>query len=61
MIPGGGHTMMPYAHVLVKGGRIRDLPGIRYRLVRGVYELIPVPFRTDARSKYGIKKQLKGV
>lgn len=54
-IPGIGHTLQKYSTVLVRGGRVRDLPGIRYKLIRNKYDLRPVYNRSQARSKYGIK------
>jgi small subunit ribosomal protein S12 len=52
----GGHNIQKHSAVLVRGGRVRDLPGVRYKIVRGKYDLNPVPRRVRARSKYGIKK-----
>jgi len=54
-IPGIGHTLQKYSTALVRGGRIRDLPGVRYKLIRNKYDLRPVYNRTQSRSKYGIK------
>jgi small subunit ribosomal protein S12 len=54
-IPGIGHILQKYSTVLIRGGRVRDLPGIRYKLIRNKYDLKPVYNRTRARSKYGIK------
>jgi small subunit ribosomal protein S12 len=54
-IPGVGHTLQKYSTALIRGGRVRDLPGIRYKLIRNKYDLRPVYNRTQARSKYGIK------
>ena len=56
-IPGEGHNLQEYASVLIRGGRVKDLPGVRYRIVRGVYDCIGVSNKTKARSKYGTKKQ----
>lgn len=56
-IPGkGGHNLQKHSVVLVRGGRKKDLPGIKYTIIRGKYDLKPVPNRVQARSKYGIKK-----
>jgi small subunit ribosomal protein S12 len=54
-IPGEGHKLQQYNHVLVRGGKVRDLPGIRYTLVRGKYDLLGLFLRRNARSKYGSK------
>lgn len=56
-IPGKGHNLQEHSVVLVRGGRVKDLPSVRYRLIRGKYDLNPVLDRTKARSKYGIKKK----
>lgn len=55
-IPGEGHNLQEYSIVLVRGGRARDLPSVRYKVVRGKYDLEPVRNRKTRRSKYGIKK-----
>lgn len=55
-IPGEGHNLNPFSVVLVRGGNARDLPGVRYKLVRGVKDLSPVYGRSKARSKYGVKR-----
>ena len=55
-IQGEGHNLMEYSTVLVRGGRTNDLPGLRYKLVRGKYDFLPPQGRTKKRSKYGIKK-----
>ena len=57
-IPGIGHTLQVYARVLVRGGRIPDLPGVRYHLVRGVLDFSSETTRIRSRSKYGIKKKI---
>ncbi len=54
-IPGEGHTLQEYATVLMRGGRVKDLPGIRYHLIRGKYDLGGVKNRQTSRSKYGSK------
>jgi small subunit ribosomal protein S12 len=55
-IPGVGHTLQRYSTVLIRGGRVRDLPGIKYRIIRGKFDLKRVFDRVKARSKYGIPK-----
>ena len=56
-IPGmGAHNLQPHSVVLVRGGRVKDLPGIKYKTIRGKYDLMSVPNRSKARSKYGIKR-----
>jgi small subunit ribosomal protein S12 len=55
-IPGISHSLQQYSTVLVRGGRAKDLPGVKYRLVRGKFDLKRVFDRYKARSKYGIKK-----
>jgi small subunit ribosomal protein S12 len=54
-IPGEGHNLQEHSVVLVKAGRKRDLPGVKYIIVRGVYDCAPVEGRKQARSKYGAK------
>ena len=56
-IPGIGHNLQEHSVVLVRGGRIKDLPGVRYHLVRGSLDAAGVPERAQSRSKYGTKKQ----
>jgi small subunit ribosomal protein S12 len=58
-IPGEGHNLQVHSTVLVKGGGPKDLPGVRYRLIRGKYDLHGVKNRKKARSKYGAKKAQK--
>lgn len=53
LIPGEGHNLQKYSTVLVKGARVRDLPGVRYKAVRGVYDLSAVKGRSRGRSLYG--------
>lgn len=53
-IPGIGHNLQRYNDVLIRGGRVKDLPGIRYTLIRGSLDLLAVPFRMRGRSKYGV-------
>jgi small subunit ribosomal protein S12 len=55
-IPGIKHTLQKYSTVLVRGAQVRDLPGIKYRVVRGKYDLKRVYDRTKSRSKYGVPK-----
>jgi len=55
-IPGEGHNLREYSNVLIRGGRIKDLPGIKYRIIRGVFDLEGLDKRRQARSKYGTKK-----
>ena len=55
-IPGEGHTLQEHSSVLIRGGRVKDLPGVRYHIVRGVYDLKGVKNRKISRSKYGVKK-----
>lgn len=55
-IPGEGHNLQEHSIVLVRGGRVRDLPGVRYTVVRGVYDCAGVEDREQGRSKYGAKK-----
>ena len=58
-IPGEGHNLQEHSIVLVRGGRVRDLPGVRYHIIRGVLDAQPVQGRKQARSKYGAKKDQK--
>ena len=55
-IPGEGHNLQEHSIVLIRGGRVRDLPGIRYKIVRGVLDTLGVTNRKQARSRYGAKK-----
>lgn len=55
-IPGEGHNLQEHSIVLVRGGRVRDLPGVRYHIVRGVLDSQGVGDRRQARSKYGAKR-----
>jgi len=59
-IPGVGHNITEHAIVAIKGGRVRDLPGIRYRLIRGWYDASGVAGRKQSRSKYGVKRSVTG-
>lgn len=55
-IPGIGHNLQEHSVVLVRGGRVKDLPGVRYHIVRGVYDAVGVEGRRQERSKYGAKR-----
>ncbi|HOD96729.1 MAG: 30S ribosomal protein S12 [Candidatus Paceibacterota bacterium] len=55
-IPGIGHNLQEHSVVLVRGGRVKDLPGVRYHIVRGVLDAVGVENRRQQRSKYGAKK-----
>ncbi len=56
-IPGIGHELQEHAVVLVRGGRVRDLPGVRYHIIRGSLDTTGVKERKKGRSKYGAKRQ----
>lgn len=56
-IPGIGHSLQEHSVVLLRGGRVKDLPGVRYHVVRGVYDTGGVEGRKQSRSLYGTKKQ----
>jgi small subunit ribosomal protein S12 len=58
-IPGVKHSLQRYSTVLLRGGRVKDLPGVKYRLIRGKFDLKRVFDRVKARSKYGIPKSSK--
>jgi small subunit ribosomal protein S12 len=58
-IPGEGHNLQEHAVVLIRGGRVKDLPGVRYHIVRGALDLQGVQNRKQGRSKYGAKKESK--
>jgi small subunit ribosomal protein S12 len=57
-IAGEGHNLQEHSVVLVRGGRVKDLPGVKYKLIRGVYDFEGLKKRKQARSKYGTKKIL---
>jgi small subunit ribosomal protein S12 len=59
-IPGEGHNLQEHSVVLVKGGRVRDLPGVRYHIVRGALDSTGVDKRRQGRSKYGAKQPKPG-
>lgn len=56
-IPGEGHNLQEHSVVLVRGGRVKDLPGVRYKVVRGTLDAAGVSDRKQARSQYGVKKK----
>ncbi|MBC7772100.1 MAG: 30S ribosomal protein S12 [Pyrinomonadaceae bacterium] len=58
-IPGEGHNLQEHSIVLVRGGRVRDLPGVRYHIVRGSLDCLGVEGRKQSRSKYGAKRKGK--
>lgn len=55
-IPGEGHNLQEHSVVLVRGGRVKDLPGVRYHIIRGALDALGVEKRKKARSKYGAKR-----
>lgn len=55
-IPGVGHNLQEHSIVLIRGGRVKDLPGVRYHIVRGALDTLGVADRRQGRSKYGAKK-----
>jgi small subunit ribosomal protein S12 len=55
-IPGEGHNLQEHSIVLVRGGRVRDLPGVRYQVIRGALDCLGVQGRKQSRSRYGAKK-----
>ncbi len=59
-IPGEGHNLQEHSVVLVRGGRVKDLPGVRYHIVRGALDTAGVKDRKRSRSKYGAKRPKKG-
>ena len=54
-IPGIGHNLQEHSTVIIRGGRVRDIPGVQYRIMRGLLDCKPVYGRKTARSKYGLK------
>ena len=56
-IPGEGHNLQEHSIVLIRGGRVKDLPGVRYKIVRGTLDTSGVRDRAQARSRYGTKKE----
>ena len=59
-IPGIGHNLQEHSVVLIRGGRVKDLPGVRYHIIRGTLDAQGVAKRMQARSKYGAKRPKKG-
>jgi small subunit ribosomal protein S12 len=58
-IPGEGHNLQEHSIVLIRGGRVKDLPGVRYHIIRGALDSTGVEGRNKGRSKYGVKKPKK--
>ena len=58
-IPGEGHTLQEHSVVLIRGGRVKDLPGVRYHIIRGTLDTTGVDARRQGRSKYGAKRPKK--
>ena len=58
-IPGEGHNLQEHSIVLVRGGRVKDLPGVRYHIIRGTLDAVGVANRNQSRSKYGAKRPKK--
>ena len=56
-IPGEGHNLQEHSVVLIRGGRVKDLPGVRYHVVRGILDTTGVEGRKQGRSKYGAKQE----
>lgn len=56
-IPGIGHNLQEHSCVLIRGGRVRDIPGIQYRVIRGLLDCKPVESRKTSRSKYSVKRR----
>ena len=56
-IPGEGHNLQEHSVVLIRGGRVRDLPGVRYHIIRGALDTSGVEGRKTSRSRYGVKKE----
>ena len=59
-IPGEGHNLQEHSIVLIRGGRVKDLPGVRYHVIRGTLDAVGVAGRMQGRSKYGAKRPKKG-
>jgi len=57
-IPGEAHAISEHSSILIKGGRTKDLPGLKYKVIRGALDVTPVSNRRSSRSKYGVKKPL---
>ncbi len=58
-IPDEGHNLQEHSIVMIRGGRVKDLPGVRYHVVRGTFDAAGVAKRKRSRSKYGVKKEKK--
>ena len=58
-IPGEGHNLQEHSVVMIRGGRVKDLPGVRYHIVRGLLDTVGVEGRKQGRSRYGVKKEKK--
>lgn len=58
-IPGEGHNIQEHSVIMVRGGRVKDLPGVKYRMIRGVLDLQGIKNRRQSRSQYGTKKPKK--
>ena len=56
-IPGIGHNLQEHSSVLIRGGRVRDIPGVQYRVIRGLLDCKPVDHRKTSRSKYSVKRK----
>lgn len=56
-IPGIGHNLQEHSCVLIRGGRVRDIPGVQYRVIRGLHDCRPVYERKTGRSKYSVKRR----
>ncbi|KUK26675.1 MAG: 30S ribosomal protein S12 [Acetothermia bacterium 64_32] len=59
-IPGEGHNLQEHSIVLVRGGRVKDLPGVKYHIVRGALDAAGVEGRRQARSRYGVRRPKEG-
>ncbi|MDO5436851.1 MAG: 30S ribosomal protein S12 [bacterium] len=59
-IPGIGHNLQEHSVVMIRGGRVKDLPGVRYHIIRGTLDTAGVQNRTQSRSKYGAKRAKQG-
>jgi small subunit ribosomal protein S12 len=58
-IPGVGHNLQEHSIVLIRGGRVKDVPGVRYHIIRGTLDAVGVEGRNQSRSKYGVKRPKK--
>ena len=58
-IPGVGHSLQEHSVVMIRGGRVKDLPGVRYKIIRGAYDCAAVQNRMQSRSRYGAKRPKK--